>query len=86
MDRRVTHLHVNRSLNCVLEVVQCICMTNLCYFGCFCVPILLRATVCKYRPKSAQVQNSNFAHVSLMLLLKLEKIHFARSELKIHFW
>ena len=24
MDRRVTHLHVNRSLNCVLEVVQCI--------------------------------------------------------------
>ena len=26
MDRRVTHLHVNRSLNCVLEVVQCICI------------------------------------------------------------
>ena len=26
MDRRVTHLYVNRSLNCVLEVVQCICM------------------------------------------------------------
>ena len=24
MDRRVTHLHVKRSLNCVLEVVQCI--------------------------------------------------------------
>ena len=24
MDRRVTHLQVNRSLNCVLEVVQCI--------------------------------------------------------------
>ena len=24
MDRRVTHLHVNRSLNCVLEVVECI--------------------------------------------------------------
>ena len=24
VDRRVTHLHVNRSLNCVLEVVQCI--------------------------------------------------------------
>ena len=24
MDRRVTHLHVNRSLNCVLEVVKCI--------------------------------------------------------------
>ena len=24
MDRGVTHLHVNRSLNCVLEVVQCI--------------------------------------------------------------
>ena len=22
MDRRVTHLHVNRSLNCVIEVVQ----------------------------------------------------------------
>ena len=26
MNRRVTHLHVNRSLNCVLEVVQCICI------------------------------------------------------------
>ena len=26
MDRRVTHLHVNRSLNCVLEVVPCICL------------------------------------------------------------
>ena len=26
MDRRVTHLHVNRPLNCVLEVVQCICI------------------------------------------------------------
>ena len=26
MDRRVTHLHVSRSLNCVLEVVQCICI------------------------------------------------------------
>ena len=42
MDR---HLHVNRSLNCVLEVVPCICiiisLTNLYYFGCFCVPILL---------------------------------------------
>ena len=24
MDRQATHLHVNRSLNCVLEVVQCI--------------------------------------------------------------
>ena len=27
-DRRVTHLHVNRSLNCVIEVVQCICIIN----------------------------------------------------------
>ena len=26
MNRRVTHLHVNRSLNCVLEIVQCICV------------------------------------------------------------
>ena len=26
MDRRVTHLDVNRPLNCVLEVVQCICI------------------------------------------------------------
>ena len=26
MDRRVTHLYVNRPLNCVLEVVQCICI------------------------------------------------------------
>ena len=26
MDRRVTHLHVNRPLNCVLEVVKCICI------------------------------------------------------------
>ena len=26
MDRRVNHLHVKRSLNCVLEVVQCICI------------------------------------------------------------
>ena len=26
MDRGVTHLHVNRSLNCVLEDVQCICI------------------------------------------------------------
>ena len=26
MDRRVNHLHLNRSLNCVLEVVQCICI------------------------------------------------------------
>ena len=25
-DRWVTHLHVNRSLNCVIEVVQCICI------------------------------------------------------------
>ena len=24
MNKRVTHLHVNRSLNCVLEIVQCI--------------------------------------------------------------
>ena len=24
MDRRFNHLHVNRSLNCALEVVQCI--------------------------------------------------------------
>ena len=45
IDRRVNNLHVNRSLNCVLEVVQCICiiisLTNVYYFGCFCVPILL---------------------------------------------
>ena len=26
MNKRVTHLHVNRSLNCVLEVVQYICI------------------------------------------------------------
>ena len=26
MDRRVTHLHMNRSLNCVLEVVHYICI------------------------------------------------------------
>ena len=26
MDRRVTHLHMNRSVNGVLEVVQCTCI------------------------------------------------------------
>ena len=53
IDRRVNNLHVNRSLNCVLEVVQCICiiisLTNLCYFGCFCVPILLLFFLVKKR-------------------------------------
>ena len=52
MDWRVNHLHVNRSLNCVLEVVQCIelYLTDLCYFGCFCVPILLFFLVKKRKP------------------------------------
>ena len=41
-DRRVTHLHVNRSLNCVIEVVQCICIIisdqPLLLMGSFVVP------------------------------------------------
>ena len=40
MNRRVTHLHVNKSLNCVLEVVQCICIIISHQ------PLLLRLLLC----------------------------------------